>query len=55
MNKFRMIERYFFRDKFLKSFDFEFGFCIFYSRNIVEYIYEFLTLILDEGKRIDMF
>lgn len=51
VNKFRMIERHFFRDKLLKSFDFEFGFCIPHSRNTVEHIYEFPTLTPDEGKR----
>lgn len=48
VNKFRMIERHFFRDKLLKSFDFEFGFCIPHSRNTVEHIYEFPTLTPDE-------
>ncbi|XP_056636981.1 protein unc-119 homolog [Diorhabda carinulata] len=44
VNNFRMIERHFFRDKLLKTFDFEFGFCIPYSRNTCEHIYEFPTL-----------
>lgn len=44
VNKFRMIERHFFRDKLLKSFDFEFGFCIPNSKNTCEHIYEFPTL-----------
>ncbi|XP_076255839.1 unc-119 lipid binding chaperone [Rhynchophorus ferrugineus] len=44
VNRFRMIERHFFRDKLLKTFDFEFGFCIPYSRNTCEHIYEFPTL-----------
>lgn len=39
VNKFRMIERHFFRDRLLKSFDFEFGFCIPHSRNTCEHIY----------------
>lgn len=39
VNKFRMIERHFFRDRLLKSFDFEFGFCIPNSRNTCEHIY----------------
>ncbi|KRT78965.1 hypothetical protein AMK59_8030 [Oryctes borbonicus] len=47
VNKFRMIEKHFFRDKLLKTFDFEFGFCIPYSRNTCEHIYEFPTLPLD--------
>jgi hypothetical protein len=52
VNKFRMIERHFFRDKLLKSFDFEFGFCIPQSRNTVEHIYEFPVLSPEEGKII---
>ncbi|XP_058803478.1 protein unc-119 homolog [Phymastichus coffea] len=41
---FRMIERHFFRDTLLKTFDFEFGFCIPNSKNTCEHIYEFPTL-----------
>ncbi|KAK3084803.1 hypothetical protein FSP39_019341 [Pinctada imbricata] len=48
VNKFRMIERHFFKEKLLKSFDFEFGFCIPHSRNTVEHIYEFPPLTPDE-------
>uniref|UniRef100_A0A0R3RG14 GMP_PDE_delta domain-containing protein n=1 Tax=Elaeophora elaphi TaxID=1147741 RepID=A0A0R3RG14_9BILA len=44
VNKFRMIERHFFRDRLLKSFDFEFGFCIPNSRNTCEHIYDFPQL-----------
>lgn len=44
ISKFRMIERHYFRDQLLKSFDFEFGFCIPNSRNTVEHIYEFPQL-----------
>lgn len=44
VNKFRMIERHFFRDKLLKTFDFEFGFCIPNSKNTCEHIYEFPSL-----------
>ncbi|CAD6190360.1 unnamed protein product [Caenorhabditis auriculariae] len=44
VNKFRMIERHFFKDRLLKSFDFEFGFCIPNSRNSCEHIYEFPQL-----------
>ncbi|KAL1502691.1 hypothetical protein ABEB36_007799 [Hypothenemus hampei] len=47
VNRFRMIERHFFRDKLLKTFDFEFGFCIPYSRNTCEHIYEFPSLPQD--------
>ncbi|KAJ8680873.1 hypothetical protein QAD02_016660 [Eretmocerus hayati] len=41
---FRMIERHFFREKLLKTFDFEFGFCIPNSKNTCEHIYEFPSL-----------
>merc|ERR1712062_413405 len=41
VNKFRMIERHFFRDQHLKTFDFDFGFCIPNSVNSCEHIYEF--------------
>ncbi|XP_036392906.1 protein unc-119 homolog A [Megalops cyprinoides] len=44
INNFRMIERHYFRDKLLKSFDFEFGFCIPSSKNTCEHIYEFPPL-----------
>uniref|UniRef100_A0A0B6ZLN9 GMP phosphodiesterase delta subunit domain-containing protein n=1 Tax=Arion vulgaris TaxID=1028688 RepID=A0A0B6ZLN9_9EUPU len=44
VNKFRMIEKHYFRDLTLKCFDFEFGFCIPHSRNTVEHIYEFPKL-----------
>ncbi|KAG5279971.1 hypothetical protein AALO_G00083540 [Alosa alosa] len=39
VNKFRLIERHYFRDRLLKSFDFEIGFCIPDSRNTCEHIY----------------
>lgn len=39
-----MIEKHYFRDRLLKTFDFEFGFCIPYSRNTCEHIYEFPPL-----------
>jgi len=44
VDNFRMIERHFFRDQLLKSFDFQFGFCIPHSRNTCEHIYEFPPL-----------
>ncbi|XP_065831196.1 protein unc-119 homolog B-like [Oscarella lobularis] len=44
VEKFRMIERHYFRDQLLKSFDFEFGFCIPGSTNTCEHIYEFPQL-----------
>lgn len=48
VNNFRMIERHFFKDKLLKSFDFSFGFCIPNSRNTCEHIYELPSLTSDE-------
>lgn len=39
-----MIERHFFKDVVLKTFDFEFGFCMPGSTNTCEHIYEFPTL-----------
>lgn len=53
VNKFRMIEKHYFRDRVLKCFDFEFGFCIPHSRNTVEHIYEFPKLNEDTSKWLD--
>jgi len=39
VSRFRMIERHYFRDRLLKSFDFDFGFCIPNSTNTCEHIY----------------
>ncbi|XP_017292738.1 protein unc-119 homolog A [Kryptolebias marmoratus] len=39
LNHFRLIERHFFRNLNLKTFDFEIGFCIPHSRNTCEHIY----------------
>jgi hypothetical protein len=44
VKNFRMIERHFFKDRLLKTFDFNFGYCIPDSRNSCEHIYEFPTL-----------
>ncbi|CAH8552508.1 unnamed protein product [Heterobilharzia americana] len=44
ISEFRMIERHYFKDKLLKSFDFNFGFVIPNSVNTVEHIYEFPKL-----------
>ncbi|XP_058056581.1 protein unc-119 homolog [Anopheles bellator] len=41
VKNFRMIERHFFKDRLLKTFDFEFGYCIPFSKNTCEHIYEF--------------
>jgi len=40
MENFRMIERHYFRDTLIRSFDFEFGFCIPNSTNTWEAIYD---------------
>lgn len=47
IENFRMIERHYFREKLLKSFDFEFGFCMPNSKNTCEHIYEFPPLSED--------
>lgn len=44
VHNFRMIERHYFRNTLLKSFDFDFGFCIPNSKNTCEHIYEFPQL-----------
>lgn len=41
VENFRMIEKHYFKDTLLKSFDFEFGFVIPNSRNTMEHIYNF--------------
>lgn len=50
IKNFRMIERHYFKDTLLKSFDFDFGFCIPNSTNTCEHIYHFpkLTKILSK-------
>lgn len=50
VSNFRMIERHYFRDRLLKNFDFDFGFCIPCSRNTCEHIYEFPQLSEDLSK-----
>ncbi|CAF1018053.1 unnamed protein product [Adineta steineri] len=40
VQSFRMIERHYFRDQLIKSFDFDFGFCPPNTRNSIEHIYE---------------
>uniref|UniRef100_A0A3Q1FCU2 Unc-119 lipid binding chaperone c n=1 Tax=Acanthochromis polyacanthus TaxID=80966 RepID=A0A3Q1FCU2_9TELE len=39
LSRFRLIERHFYRNLLLKTFDFEIGFCIPHSRNTCEHIY----------------
>ena len=45
-----MIERHYFKEKLLKSFDFNFGFCMPNSKNTCEHIYEFPRLTDKEGE-----
>ncbi|CAF5103825.1 unnamed protein product, partial [Rotaria magnacalcarata] len=40
VKSFRMIERHYFRDQLVKSFDFDFGFCPPNTRNCIEHIYD---------------
>lgn len=47
VNSFRMIERHYFRDKVIKSFDFDFGFCMPSSLNTCEHIYDLPALSND--------
>uniref|UniRef100_A0A672HWS0 Unc-119 lipid binding chaperone B homolog 2 n=1 Tax=Salarias fasciatus TaxID=181472 RepID=A0A672HWS0_SALFA len=49
LSRFRLIERHFFRDLLLKTFDFEIGFCIPHSRNTCEHIYCLPELDPDTG------
>lgn len=55
VNKFRMIERHYFRNKLLKTFDFEFGFCIPHSKNTCEHIYKFPNLDPEMSMHYTMF
>jgi hypothetical protein len=50
VEKFRMIERHYFRDSLLKSFDFEFGFCVPNSKNSCEHIYHIPKLSEEMSK-----
>ena len=44
MSDFRMIERHYFKDELIRSYDFNFGFCIPGSTNSWEAIYDVPTL-----------
>eukprot|EP00096_Caligus_rogercresseyi_P007053 TRINITY_DN2436_c0_g1_i1.p1 TRINITY_DN2436_c0_g1~~TRINITY_DN2436_c0_g1_i1.p1 ORF type:complete len:210 (+),score=78.65 TRINITY_DN2436_c0_g1_i1:111-740(+) len=44
IKEFRMIERHYFKETLLKTFDFNFGFCIPGSKNSCEHIYHFPSL-----------
>ena len=50
VNKFRLIERHYFRDLLLKSFDFEIGYCIPDTRNTCEHIYSLPELEPEMGR-----
>lgn len=50
VENFTMVERHFFKGKLLKSFTFNFPFCIPGSTNTCEQIYEFPVLTAAEGK-----
>lgn len=45
-----MVERHYFKNRLLKSFDFDFGFCMPNSRNSCEHVYEMPALTPEEGK-----
>uniref|UniRef100_A0A3P8XPW5 GMP phosphodiesterase delta subunit domain-containing protein n=1 Tax=Esox lucius TaxID=8010 RepID=A0A3P8XPW5_ESOLU len=49
VNRFSLIERHYFRDLILKTFDFEIGYCIPHSRNTCEHIYSLPDLDADIG------
>lgn len=55
VNNFRMIERHFFRDQLLKSFDFDFGYCIPNSINTCEHIYHVPNLSESLSKKFFFF
>jgi len=55
VSKFRMIERHYFRDRLLKSFDFEFGFVMPHSKNTMEHIYELPSLSEDDSTLLHCF
>jgi len=52
VRNFRMVERHFFRNKLMKTFDFDFGFCMPSSRNTCEHIYEMPDISPEEGEEM---
>lgn len=50
VQNFVMIERHFFRDTLIKSFEFKFGFCVPNSRNTIEHIYDMPNLTETQSK-----
>ena len=55
VEKFRMVERHYFHGQLLKSFDFDFGFCIPNSKNTCEHIYELPVLSKTTSKFLVLF
>ena len=53
VKNFRMIERHYFRNRVLKDFDFDFGFCMPNTRNTCEHIYEMPQLSEEDSKLIE--
>jgi len=52
VENFRMVERHYFKDELLKSFDFDFGFCVPNSKNSCEQIYELPDLSRKEKQKM---
>ena len=52
LKSFRMIERHYFKDKLLRSYDFDFGFCIPGSTNTWEAIYELPEIKTEKREEI---
>ncbi|CAF0727959.1 unnamed protein product [Didymodactylos carnosus] len=52
VKSFQMIERHYFRDQLIKSFDFNFGFCMPNSRNSIEHIYDLPEFKSDQIKEM---
>lgn len=50
VQSFKMIERHYFKDKLLRSFEFDFGFCIPSSTNTVEHVYDLPALNEQDGR-----
>ena len=52
VKSFRMIERHFFRDQLIKSFDFDFGFCPPNTTNSIEHIYDMPEFESKQSRRL---
>lgn len=52
VKSFRMVERHFFRDQLIKSFDFDFGFCPPNTTNSIEHIYDMPEFDSKQSKTI---